>query len=344
MKKAEQLPYSTLLLLISGILIFKGIPNLESLLTRIVFLFFPSNPSVSIYFGHSLDLVITGGTLWILFLIVRKKELEFLNHWNLEHFKRLGVSFLIIFVGYVLIHTLSEDYFSNKIADYVNQNELGLGFALEAHELFTSILSTIKGVSFMIIFFLAIKNNKKKPEYEWPISGKNEEIVPTSIKPGLLEPSDIKELKTDISFEETGYNEDVIYFNNHTCMLVWGNAEEGYTVTEPMEINELNQNVVDDRTDLNPSFEARQGDLIAVTGETSWGGAGFIAVKKHDTEVFEWLIHLSTMNNPIELTFERDIIQVKTDLNYPYGVLYSVPFRAPEKFTAKLLTASDSSI
>lgn len=152
----------------------------------------------------------------------------------------------------------------------------------------------------------------------------------------------MKALHLDNGIFEKCHYEDAIYFNDDTCMLVHGDSEEGYTVTDTIHIDELLKGEEPGWTYLVESFEATDGGYTAITGETSWGGAGFIGIKKIITGSVEWIMHISTMNNPVALSFESGIIQAKTDLNFPYGVLYTVPAETPEKFSAQILTEEDS--
>ncbi|HPG12385.1 MAG TPA: hypothetical protein PLU37_12705, partial [Chitinophagaceae bacterium] len=73
-----------------------------------------------------------------------------------------------------------------------------------------------------------------------------------------------------------------------------------------------------------------------LAGETSWGGTGFIALKTKKTNSINWLIHLSTMNNPTGVKLENKIVRVTTDLNYPLGIDFITPVNQPQNFKTEI--------
>ncbi len=343
-KKTDLLVNPGILLAISGILIYKGLGHLESLIGRLLFLLFPKKPIITLYYSHIFDLLIIGGIGWLVVLTIKKKRIGLIDRLEPRFLKILIFSFLAIIIVQTLVSFFSDDYFSNTIGEYMEESGVPLGDIITSHQVFTSILRMITGALVLILFFLNIPKRERKTLYEWPIVSKNEHVVPTSMESDLsVTAANPQELSYDEG-QENYYTEDAIYFQDNTCALIWGDSSEGYTITETIGVNEMpnQQEVV--WAHLSPTLEATDGKLIALAGETTWGGAGFIGLKEPESESFIWLIHLSTMNNPVSLTFKDSIIKVKTDLNYPHGVLYTVPANAPENFTIKILTEEDSTL
>lgn len=342
-KKTDQPLNQGIVLALSGILIYKGLGIFKSFIVRLLFLVFPKHLLASFYFSNIYDVLVIAGIIWLIVLIVKKKRIGFLDRLNTQFFQILGVSFVILFLANFLLIIFSDDYFSNTFGEYIEESEVLLGQAVISQEVFRLISQNITGALFIVLFFLSIRKLDRKRLYEWPITGKNEQVVPSSMDLDGSENAKTNAVKLDNDGDWSSLSDVVIYFNDNTCALIWGDYKEGYTVTEVMDLSEIPQEKVPDLTDLDQKFEASDGDYIAITGETSWGGAGFIRVKKTATDSVEWIMHLSTMNNPVALSFKSGIIQVKTDLNFPYGVLYTVPVHAPENFSAKILTGEGSS-
>ena len=44
------------------------------------------------------------------------------------------------------------------------------------------------------------------------------------------------------------------------------------------------------------------------------------------------MIHLSSMNNTIDIRIKNEIVRVTTDLNYPHGIDFIIPIDRPENF------------
>lgn len=123
--------------------------------------------------------------------------------------------------------------------------------------------------------------------------------------------------------------EDAILFENDSYSRIYGNSINGFTIESPQKIEKIEKN---GWTKLYPAFEDINKDYKAITGETSWGGTGFIAVKDLKTNSFKWVLHLSTMNNSRKINIENNIVRVKTDLNYPDGLDFIIPIENPERF------------
>ena len=128
--------------------------------------------------------------------------------------------------------------------------------------------------------------------------------------------------------------EDAIFYENNFYSRIKGDYENGFSIELPKKIKNIDD---DDWVCLEPSLETQNGKYHIFSGETSWGGTGFIAVKCLKTNSFKWILHLSTMNNPVKVSLKDDIIHLITDLNYPHGVEFIIPIENPEKFQIKKL-------
>ena len=125
--------------------------------------------------------------------------------------------------------------------------------------------------------------------------------------------------------------EDAIFQDDDSFSLVTGDFQIGYEVSSLGEVVELIRKEPNGWTTLYPSREARNDKYIAIAGETSYGGAGFIALKLLSSDTFKWLVHLSNMNNPVNVKIVNEIVHVTSDLNYPKGVTFMVPIDEPRK-------------
>lgn len=126
-------------------------------------------------------------------------------------------------------------------------------------------------------------------------------------------------------------SEDGIFFKNGHCLLLTGDFISGFTLSA-INIAQLAQQPSTEKSSLYPTLEAQNSTYIGIAGETSWGGAGFIGLKHRQTQEIKWILHLSSMNNPIAIHMDENHIFVKTDLNYPNGMELIVPIGEPQEF------------
>jgi hypothetical protein len=336
MINSQKFQGSPVLLLISGILIYKSLVLLEAIVSYVSILLISNDLlltlKVSFYLEQLINLIIISVLLRWVFLAAKRREIPFFN--NQRFFFLLGISFVTLSLGAIVLRWLSE----NQIPGVLEQYEAALSRYVANDYLFHQfsliMANVLKVIILMVLFFLLTRRQKLKTRLEWPLTHHNEYVVPSSMdnenSGELQEESDDEYILPSI--------EDLIYYDNNQCRLVWGSLEEGYTVTELMNISELTEaNDQKYTLSLNSPVYASTSDLIAKAGTTSYGGAGYVALKEAKSQKLRWLMHLSDMNNPIEISFENDIILVKTDNNYPHGVLYNFPVANPEKFTTKLL-------
>ncbi|WP_422091786.1 hypothetical protein [Tenacibaculum ovolyticum] len=131
--------------------------------------------------------------------------------------------------------------------------------------------------------------------------------------------------------------EDAILTENDTFFKINGDFVNGYKVEKAKKIENIDEN---NETELYPSLKDSNNDFYAIAGETSWGGNGFVALKKIKTDSYKWVLQLSSMNNPKKITIKNNVILVRTDLNYPNGIDFIIPIDNPEKFKVVKPTAN----
>lgn len=131
--------------------------------------------------------------------------------------------------------------------------------------------------------------------------------------------------------------EDAIIHKNDSYSRIIGNSTQGFTIEKPQKVDNIEKN---GWSKLYPYLEQKNEKYSVIAGETSFGGTGFVAVKNLTDNSFEWVLHLSTMNNPTNIKLENDLIQLTTDLNYPDGLDFIIKIKEPEKFKIKKLDAT----
>lgn len=132
--------------------------------------------------------------------------------------------------------------------------------------------------------------------------------------------------------------EDAIFYEDNTYAKIRGDFINGFTVDSPKEIDTSNKGW----SALYPCLNDNNGVYRIIAGETSWGGTGFIALKDLEKDLFKWVIHLSEMNNPLKINFDKNYIILMTDLNFPDGLNFIIPIDNPEKFTVEIPVTNNS--
>ena len=132
---------------------------------------------------------------------------------------------------------------------------------------------------------------------------------------------------------------DAIFYSDNSFSKISGDTKDGFTVEEPENIH----NIIDSGWgELYPSFEDENEKFVVIAGETSWGGTGFVALRSKNSTAFDWVMHLSKMNNPTKVMIENDSVRVSTDLNYPNGLDFLIPIKNPNRFKIKKHTANNT--
>lgn len=74
-------------------------------------------------------------------------------------------------------------------------------------------------------------------------------------------------------------------------------------------------------------------EYFALTGETSYGGEGFIGLMSSSKSDFKWLIHLNWINNPVDICIAGNKVIVNTDLLYPDQMTIEITIANPKLLT-----------
>ena len=128
---------------------------------------------------------------------------------------------------------------------------------------------------------------------------------------------------------------DILVLQDNSYYSILGDYKSGYVLNGPFKLDKVkssNQN----ETYLYTDLKLVDNGVCVLAGETSYGGAGFIALKTHDNSDFLWLLHLSNMNNPKRLRLKDNVIRLTTDLVYPEGVDFHIPVSNPQHFNTSL--------
>lgn len=160
-KRTDQPLNPGLALALSGIIIYKGLGILKSLITKLLFLVFSTDILVSFYFSHIYDLLIIAGLTWLIILTLNKKETGPFNQLTSRFFKALGVSFVILLIINLLVTIFGDDYLSDSFGQYIEENEIGFGQTVISQQLLTTSLQTLTSVLFIALFFLSIRKPKR---------------------------------------------------------------------------------------------------------------------------------------------------------------------------------------
>ncbi len=127
-------------------------------------------------------------------------------------------------------------------------------------------------------------------------------------------------------------DEDAIYFASGMVLLLSGTPDNGYSITEKTDIADLIAAEPEGWTDIYFMHHCFEGPLTAIAGETSFGGAGFVALRETATGKFIWVLHLSNSNNFMSVSFHAGTVVAVSDYFYPDGAMYTIPIEAPERF------------
>ena len=128
---------------------------------------------------------------------------------------------------------------------------------------------------------------------------------------------------------------DILVLQDNSYYSILGDYKSGYVLNGPFKLDKIKR-IDQNETHLYSDLKLVDNGVCVLAGETSYGGAGFIALKSLDNSDFLWLLHLSNMNNPKRLRLEDNVIRLTTDLVYPEGVDFHIPVSNPQHFTTSL--------
>ncbi len=78
--------------------------------------------------------------------------------------------------------------------------------------------------------------------------------------------------------------EDAILNEDDTYSQINGNLMNGFIVEQPKDIKNIEEN---GWSELHPTLEDNNNEYNVIAGETRWGGTGFIAVKRLNTNLYK---------------------------------------------------------
>lgn len=135
---------------------------------------------------------------------------------------------------------------------------------------------------------------------------------------------------------------DQIYYKDETACSLKFNNKLQFIFGKRGNIEKVSDLDVKNYTTLYPSFECRISNQVVISGETSYGGASFIGFKTKNNTSFEWLMHISNLNNVQKMWIIGSDIHIKTDLVYPNGIEFIIPSKSPELIRSKSIFQEDS--
>ncbi len=123
--------------------------------------------------------------------------------------------------------------------------------------------------------------------------------------------------------------ENAIIYENNTFIELRGNYKNSF---ELGKVKPITQIIESHYYSLDTTIEEINDKYKIIAGETSYGGRGFVAVLYKESKKYKWILSWDSMNNPISITLNEGIINLKTDLNFPNEVCFIIPIEEPEKF------------
>ncbi len=125
-------------------------------------------------------------------------------------------------------------------------------------------------------------------------------------------------------------HEDAVYYANGKAALLTGSPESGYRVERTTTVMALALAEPEAWTHIYFMHQSEQGKFAALAGETSWAGAGFVALRRLSGE-FCWIVHLSNCNNFISLSINSSTVTAISDALAPRQARFEIPIDFPEK-------------
>lgn len=125
------------------------------------------------------------------------------------------------------------------------------------------------------------------------------------------------------------WGEDAIYRFDGTILLLSGTPEAGYVVAEQTTEDRLGARRTPGRTRLYEMHSFSRSGVLAVAGETSYGGAGFVGVKAMNAKEYTWILHLHNYNNFLAVTLRDNEVLARSDCFFPNGAMFGLPIEKP---------------
>jgi len=125
--------------------------------------------------------------------------------------------------------------------------------------------------------------------------------------------------------------EDAIYFSDGRVALLFGSPDKKYEVEEWSTFEELEKSAPDEWAYICEMHVCEQENFKVTAGETSYGGAGFIAVFDKEANEYKWVLHLNNCNNFKSVSIRDGVVIAMSDYSYPNGTEFKLPMNNPEQ-------------
>jgi hypothetical protein len=134
--------------------------------------------------------------------------------------------------------------------------------------------------------------------------------------------------------DELGPIDDGLYFGNDELIPLFGHPGEGYARGDRQVLTAWLEDPQEDWDDLSERVRCESEEWTLVGGETSWEGAGFLALEDRRSGELRWLFHLHQSEPFLEVRIEGDVV-VAVSGDYPDRYEWTVPLAAPEGFQVR---------
>lgn len=131
--------------------------------------------------------------------------------------------------------------------------------------------------------------------------------------------------------EEQCRDEYGVFFSNDECILLEGEAEDGFVASARILVSSLIKNEEDNWMHLyaDPSCYTENNGFAVVGGETSWEGDGFIALLEATSDNLIWIMHLCQSEKFMEVSLEGENI-LALSAEYPHSFRWKIPLNNPQ--------------
>lgn len=122
-----------------------------------------------------------------------------------------------------------------------------------------------------------------------------------------------------------------VFFANDECVLLEGSPEDGYAASLRVSVSSLVEIEKDGWVHLNSllSYYSERSDFVAIGGETSWEGDGFVALIEAESKNLIWVMHLCQSEKFVEVLFDDENIFAASE-EYPQKYRWKIPLKNPE--------------
>jgi len=125
--------------------------------------------------------------------------------------------------------------------------------------------------------------------------------------------------------------EDALYFSDGSVALLVGSPDTKYEIEEWTTFEELEKSDPDGWAYIYEMCVFEDGEIKVTSGETSYGGAGFVAVFDKDANRYRWVLHLNHCNNFRSISIRDGVVIAVSDDSYPNGTEFRLPMNRPER-------------